>query len=127
MQIGCGLLTVLVIIFAWFHYGPRNLLGGRSPVALPTRVHDLLVSGFYLDRVFHAVVVRPFRELARLLWQKIDEDWLDHFLERVGGNFMVLGGHLRQWTSGQISSYLSMLLLGLVLILTIFVVTWWTG
>lgn len=127
MQIGCGLLTVLVIIFAWFHYGPRNLLGGRSPVALPTRVHNLLVSGFYLDRVFHAFVARPFRELARLLWQKMDEDWLDHFLERVASTFLVWGGHLRQWTSGQISSYLSMLLLGLVLILTIFVVTWWTG
>ncbi|HAA02456.1 MAG TPA: NADH-quinone oxidoreductase subunit L [Syntrophobacteraceae bacterium] len=127
MQIGCGLMTVLVIIFAWFHYGPKNRFGGRSPVTLPALFHNLFLSGFYLDRIFQALIVQPFRELGRLLWQKADEEWLDGFLELTAGAFLTLGGHIRYWTSGRISTYVGMVLLGFVLILSILVVTWWAA
>jgi NADH-quinone oxidoreductase subunit L len=125
MQTGCGLGTLLVIIVAWYHYGPRNLLGGRSPVVLPSGIHNLFFNGFYLDRLLYLVIVQPFRELARVLWQKVDDGWLDNTLERSALIFPTLAGVIRHWASGQVSSYVAMLLLGLVLILCVLTVAWW--
>ncbi len=58
---------------------------------------------------------RPYRAMAAFFWLKIDEVFLDDGVVRAAGGLETLSRGLGHWTTGRLSTYLKMLLLGLTI------------
>jgi NADH-quinone oxidoreductase subunit L len=117
VQEGDSLLAVGGVVLAYFLYGPRDVLGWRSAEPFGRVLTGFLKSGFYLDRVYAFIVVRPYRWLANFFWLVVDESVLDRTLIKAAGLFPDIGTGLRAWTTGYISTALKMLLVGFAIIL----------
>lgn len=72
----------------------------------------LLLSGFGLDRLYAALLVKPYEGISRFLWHTVDETVLDRGLLRSVMMLPVLAGALQGWTTGLLSTSLKMLFLG---------------
>jgi NADH-quinone oxidoreductase subunit L len=125
MEIGSGILNVLLLVFAYFLYRPREVfLGLPTPVVLRQTLEDFFFSGFYLDRLYELLMVRPYQRIASFLWLKVDEGGIDNRLDDTGTIFRYFSMGLQLWTTGRLSTYLKMLLLGLTVILGVLAVNW---
>ncbi len=120
MEIGSGLFSIAVLIGAYFLYA-------RQPAALQKGLNELLESGFYLDRFYQKAVVRPYQRIAAFLWLKIDEGVVDEGMDQTGNLFQIFSTGLQHWTTGRLSTYLVMLLLGFTAILCALAFGWFSG
>jgi NADH-quinone oxidoreductase subunit L len=94
------------------------------------------VSEFLWRRVDEGVVDRgyvrlaqgffyPYWAVCRFLWQKVDEVVLDNVVVQAAGQLVKISGGLGRWTTGRLSTYLTMLLLGLAVCLGALAVSWY--
>jgi NADH-quinone oxidoreductase subunit L len=120
-EIGSGALVIVAVILAYALYNRR------TPAQLTQRLHDLLFSGFYLDRLYERVVVKPYREMAAFSWVKMDEAGVDTSFEKLAGTFSRFSAGLQLWTTGRLSTYIRMLLLGFTAILCALAIGWYTS
>lgn len=104
-----------IAVAFWFYLKRTEL-----PAQLATRfrgLYQLLINKYYVDEFYHWLVVRPLSGGSeRLLWQKVDAKTIDGFM--VDGTAAVtarLGGVLRLIQSGNLRSYATWLLLGVVI------------
>jgi NADH-quinone oxidoreductase subunit L len=125
MEIGSGILNIILLVFAYFLYRPRStFLGLPTPVAFRQSLGDLLLSGFYLDRLYELLIVRPYQRMAGFFWLNVDEAGIDDRLDDTGTVFRNFSMGLQLWTTGRLSTYLKMLLLGLTVILGVLAINW---
>jgi NADH-quinone oxidoreductase subunit L len=114
-----------MLVFAYLLYRPKStFLGLTTPVALRQTLEDLFLSGFYLDRIYEWLIVRPYQRMASFLWLKVDEGGIDDRLDDTGTVFRYFSTGLQLWTTGRLSTYLKMLLLGLTIILGVLAINW---
>lgn len=126
MEIGSGLLNIAVLIVAYFLYRPEaRFLGRPTPVVFRQRLEELLSSGFYLDRLYHVALVKPYQAMARTLWLKVDEAVVDDQFDATANIFRFFSFGLQLWTTGRLSTYLKMLLLGFTAILSALALGWY--
>ncbi len=126
MEIGSGILNIAVLIVAYLLYRPENrFLGWPTPVILRQSLERLLLSGFYLDRLYQVAVVAPYRAMARVFWLNVDEAGIDDRFDATGGAFRFLSSGLRLWTTGRLSTYLKMILLGFMVIVSVLALSWY--
>jgi NADH-quinone oxidoreductase subunit L len=107
-------MVLLVIGFAWAYSTWQ-----RDPAADPAdalgRVRPAFERAFYVDDVYDALIVRPVRALARLVgW--LDKDVVDAYVRGSGTGARLLGGALRYTQKGNVQTYLTGLLAGVVLL-----------
>ena len=107
------LLAILGVLIAYHLYGPRDAFGWRRVDASANEGVALLMSGFGLDRLYAALLVRPYRQTAQFLWHIVDEIVLDRGLLRTVLFFPLLAKGLRAWNTGLLSTSLKMMVLGL--------------
>ncbi len=112
-----GSLAVIALALAYFLYGP-----GRTPIRLHPgeigeRLQTILLHAFYLDWLYRKIIADPYRSLARFLWMKVDEGTVDAGMVGYGKAFDTLSAGLRIATTGRLSTYLRMLLLGFTVII----------
>jgi len=125
METGSGLLAAAVVVLAYVLYCPDNALGWSLKVGLRSSLQELFSSGFYLDRLYYRALARPYAETAGFAWMKIDEGGLDNGLNETVRFFPWLSMVLRQWTTGRLSTYLMMILLGFTLIVSALAIGWY--
>ncbi len=126
MDIGSGLLNIAVLIAAYFVYRPEaRFLGRPTPVVLRRRLEDLLSSGFYVDRIYQIALVKPYQIMARSLWLNVDEGAVDDRFDATANIFRFFSSGLQLWTTGRLSTYLKMLLLGFTAIVSAFALGWY--
>jgi NADH-quinone oxidoreductase subunit L len=118
MEIGSGVTSLLIVALAYYRY----IL---APISVRPGLQELLFSGFYLDRFYERMIVRPYQEMARLLWLRVDEGTLDQGIDKAGHIFPISSSGLRLWTTGRLSTYLKMLLLGFTVILCAITAGWY--
>ena len=63
----------LVVVMTWVTYRYYR----RPRRGLRPWLHELLFQAFYLDRFYLAVVARPYQQISRFLWQRVDNLILD--------------------------------------------------
>jgi len=68
---------------------------------------------------------RRFWKIAEFLWLKVDERRIDESYVKGAASFVALSRGLGYWTSGRLSTYLRMLLLGLTVLLIALVWGWY--
>jgi NADH-quinone oxidoreductase subunit L len=124
MEMGTGLLSIVVLVLSYYFYRPQKFLVTPTPGALPQSLEELLFSGFYLDRLYQVAIVSPYQRIAQFLWVRIDEGRVDPGFDSTGNLFSVFSIGLQLWTTGRLSSYLKMLLLGFTVILCALALGW---
>jgi NADH-quinone oxidoreductase subunit L len=127
MEIGSGLLNIAVLILAYLLYRPEaRWFGVPTPVMMRPSLRKILFSGFYLDRLYQIVLVKPYQTIARTLWLGVDEGAIDDRFDGTGSAFRLFSLGLQLWTTGKLSTYLRMLLLGLAVMLCMLALGWYT-
>jgi NADH-quinone oxidoreductase subunit L len=112
-----GLLAAIALPVAYRLYGARGWLRREVPGNVMARLLAVVYEGFYLDRFYSMVLVRPYQRVARALWLRVDEGVVDRGLVGYGRGFAALGAVLRLWSNGRLPGYLAMILLGFSAIL----------
>jgi NADH-quinone oxidoreductase subunit L len=122
MGLGSASLVLLALVLAYYLYR-------RRPALEPARegFHEFLFSGLYLDKLYRLIFTRPYEAIAGFLWREVDERGIDQGFVKLAGGFDFLSGGLRLWTTGRLSTYLTMLLLGLAALLGALAFTWFVG
>jgi NADH-quinone oxidoreductase subunit L len=124
--IGSGILNILALVIAYFLYRPESrFLGLPTPLVLRQNLEDLLFSGFYLDRFYQIALAGPYRAMARIFWLNVDEGVVDDRFDATGRTFRLFSFGLRLWTTGRLSTYLKMVLLGFTAILSALALGWY--
>jgi NADH-quinone oxidoreductase subunit L len=138
MGMGSSLVILAVIAFTYYLYRPPG------PTFSAPRWQALLLEGFYLDQLYHYLIVGPYVRASQFLWQKIDdygisqgtertarslfwpyyrlaafwwqtvdEGGIDRTLDGTASGVDLLSRGLGFWTTGLLSTYVKMLLVGL--------------
>lgn len=74
--------------------------------AEPTGVTALLLNGWYLDRLYDRLFVRPFTYLSGFLWQSVDTGAIDRSIDGFASMLGRSGVLLGRWSCGRVSIYL---------------------
>ena len=86
-------------------------------------LHRLLLNKYYFDEIYQAAFVRRFVQIGNGLWQKADAGIIDGLL--VNGSARLVGSvaqRVRTWQTGYLFQYAFAMILGLIAILTLWVV-----
>jgi len=125
METGIGLLSIAVLVLSYYHYRPQKFQITPTPGSLPQNLEQLFFSGFYLDGLYQFVIVNPYQRISRFLWVRIDEGGVDRGFDSAGKLFSIFSIGLQLWTTGKLSTYLKMFLLGFTLILCALALGWY--
>ncbi len=68
---------------------------------------------------------RPYRALSRFCWLKLDEIFLDDGVVKAANSLVTASRGLGYWTTGRLSTYLKMLLLGLTIFFAAVGLSWY--
>jgi NADH-quinone oxidoreductase subunit L len=117
MEMGTGLLSIALLVLSYYLYRPQKFRVTPTPGALPQTLEQLFFYGFYLDRLYQVAIVSPYQRISRFLWERIDEGGVDRGFDSAGKLLPVFSIGLQSWTTGRLSTYLKMLLLGFTVIL----------
>ncbi len=109
-------IGVLGIVLAWVMYG-----GGKGPSSTVERLvegplapaYEASKAKLWFDEIYEATIVRPFRVIARGLYEIVDRFIIDTIA--VNGSAMVIGliGRVSRWfQNGQVQRYLAGVVIG---------------
>lgn len=102
-----GALALVGLFAAHLRYGGKareqRIQESRSQ---PSATTSFLLNGWYFDRLYHAVLIRPYQTLAGILWQRFDEGVIDDTLDRMAGGLGTSGSWLGRWSTGRVSVYI---------------------
>lgn len=101
--------SVAAVVWFWRAHG------GRDPAELLGRARPLLRRGFRLDDVVDVLVVRPVWALSRVVVVG-DRDVVEFYVRGAGRLARWFGGALRLVQTGNVQTYLTLLLAGVVVL-----------
>jgi NADH-quinone oxidoreductase subunit L len=82
-----------------------------------TPLHACLLNAWYVDRLYDAVIVRPFFALSGFLARVFDLGLIDGIVNGVGRAVVGWAGALRRVQTGYVINYALTMLVGAVLVL----------
>ncbi|MFQ5776499.1 MAG: NADH-quinone oxidoreductase subunit L [Terriglobia bacterium] len=84
--------------------------------------YQVLVNKYYVDELYHGVVVRPLHWISeRVCWQVVDTRVVDGAANGTASRTQAFGGWVRRMQSGNTRSYASWVVVGALLILSYFI------
>jgi NADH-quinone oxidoreductase subunit L len=103
--------ATLGLIVAWRMYA-KNVQRGTSE-----GLHKILYNKYYVDELYHAVVVGPLLWISRnVLWKVVDVGLIDGTVNGIAGGTSAVGDTVRQTQSGNTRSYAVWVLVGVVVL-----------
>ncbi|UFS72026.1 NADH-quinone oxidoreductase subunit L [Geomonas sp. RF6] len=106
LQAVAGAVALLGVAAAHLRYGAKRREDRMKESGSPSAATLFLLNGWYFDRLYDLIFIRPFRTLSAFLWERVDEGIIDDSLDRLGHFLGGCGSALGQWSSGKISLYL---------------------
>jgi NADH-quinone oxidoreductase subunit L len=127
LQAVAGVLALAGLLAAHLRYGAKAR-GQRLAEAAgsPSPVVSFLLNGWYFDRLYRALLIRPYQALSGVLWQRFDEGVIDNTLDQLGEALGLSGRWLGRWSTGRISVYIVSFFAGGAFILG-YLAWLWTG
>ena len=99
------------LVVAWRMY-TKDVKRGTS-----TGLHEILYQKYYVDELYHAVIVGPLLWISRnVLWKVVDVGMIDGTVNGVASGTTAVGDTVRQAQSGNTRSYAVWVLIGAVLV-----------
>ncbi len=113
-------IAVLGIAIAWSLYrrGPSEAVGRLTAGPAGNKIYRAGYNKFYVDEIYEATILKPFRWLARGLYEFVDKFVIDLLL--VNGSALIVDafGKLARWVqNGMVQRYLVGIIIGGAVIL----------
>ncbi|UCF88382.1 MAG: NADH-quinone oxidoreductase subunit L [bacterium] len=80
-------------------------------------LYDLFLNKWWVDELYHAVIVRPLNRIASIFWTEFDGKGIDGTLHGIAGGAARSGGFLSKLQTGFVQNYALSMAAGLVLVL----------
>jgi NADH-quinone oxidoreductase subunit L len=106
-----ALSTVLVlaaIALAWFRFR-------KSTFAVSKGIGKWLENKWYVDELYDALIVKPLNKLGEILNEGLEKSGIDALVNGVGRAVQYGGRQLRWLQSGQVGSYILLMVISMVL------------
>ena len=104
--------VLITIGFAWFLY--RNYAERESKGLL-----QFFENKWYVDELYDRIIVKPIFYLGRLLKDWVEPRFIDALVNGVGKTVQLAGRQIRFLQSGQIGSYVLLMVLAMVTVLLV--------
>ena len=101
-------LVVIAIVFAWFRFRKHSFRPSRG-------IGKVLENKWYVDELYDAIIVRPFNKLGIILNEALEKSGIDALVNGVGKAVQYGGRQLRWLQSGQVGSYVLLMVVSMVL------------
>ena len=123
MTIGTQLFVMGSIFFAYKKYMSRDIKipDGTSKME-NSFAYKVLINQYYIPYAYEEYLVKPYRELSTILWEKVDMKIVDASVDGIANIFYNAGEQTRDMQSGNLSTMLKWMVLGLVILLSLAVV-----
>jgi len=123
MTIGTQLFVMLAIFFAYKKYMSKDIKvpDGTSKME-NSFAYKLLINQYYIPYFYEEYLVKPYRELSTVLWEKVDMKVVDATVDGIANMFYSTGEATRGMQSGNLSTMLRWMVVGLVSLLSLAVV-----
>jgi NADH-quinone oxidoreductase subunit L len=109
--------AIIGLVVAWRMYA-KDVKQGKSE-----GLHKLLYNKYYVDELYHALVVGPLIWISRnLLWKVVDVGVIDGTVNGVATGTTAVGDKVRRVQSGNTRSYAVWVLVGAIVV---FVIIFW--
>ena len=105
-------LVLMVVVFAWFRF--RNYQSREA-----AGLGKWLENKWYVDELYDSVIVKPLSRAAEFLRSWVETRIIDGLVNGVGRSVQYAGRQLRLIQSGQVGSYVLLMVVSMVLILLI--------
>jgi NADH-quinone oxidoreductase subunit L len=109
--------AIIGLVVAWRMYA-KDVKEGKSE-----GLHKFLYHKYYVDELYHAVVVGPLLWISRnLLWKVVDVGMIDGTVNGIATGTTAVGDKVRHTQSGNTRSYAVWVLVGAIIV---FVIIFW--
>lgn len=102
------LLVIVVSIWAYIFYKKAHDATAKNKFSLAMK------NKFYVDELYDAIIVKPLMAISSLFDKIIDRKIVDGFVNGVGRGVVYGSRQLRLLQSGQVGSYILLMVLGLL-------------
>ncbi|WP_457744504.1 NADH-quinone oxidoreductase subunit L [Sulfurimonas sp.] len=123
MTIGTQVFAISMIVFAYIKYNNARVKVPDGTSAMEKSfVYKLLINQYYIPYFYEEYIVKAYRELSDVFWQKIDLKVVDATVDGIAGIIYGTGEKTRDMQSGNLSTMLRWMVVGLVGLLSLAVV-----
>lgn len=114
---GASVIGVLISIgYAYVKY-VKNATVPPADVARRTGIEKASYNKFYVDEIYNAVFTRPLDNLSQLFYRIVDKSIIDGVVNGFGQLTQWSADKIRLVQTGNVGSYLFMMVVGIILIL----------
>jgi len=117
----CSVMLVAVAIYLAYYFYNKHTEAATSMKKRFSGVHRLLLNKYYIDEVYGAAIVRPLVYFSLFLWKFIDVVLIDGLLDGLAKLCRDASDLLRYSQSGQLRTYATIFVVGVLIILAYFV------
>ncbi|MBL0687384.1 MAG: NADH-quinone oxidoreductase subunit L [Sulfurospirillum sp.] len=103
------------IIFAVYKY----IRGGFSEKIENWRIYKLLLNQYYIPKLYEVCIIKPFATLSRFAWLNIDNKIVDASVDMIAKTICSSGEKAREMQSGNLSSMLRWMVVGIIVLLVL--------
>lgn len=122
MLMGISTALVLSMVFwAYTKYVKNDEVPESDVTTAAMPIANILHRKFYFDEIYDTVISKPLLQLSKSLYKWVDTKIVDKLTDGFGTVTMLLSGQMRKIQNGHISFYLFAMVLGILSILTIFI------
>ncbi len=119
----CVALSGIATGYALYVWRPQ--LPWKISVTLQP-LHQLVLHKFYVDELYHSVIVRPVVGFGKILWRVLDVKCIDGAVNGVARAIRFMSAQISIIQTGNVQTYAAFMILGGLLILSlIFNRGWW--
>jgi len=123
MLVGTQMFVALSILYAYKKYANSKIsVPDGTSVIENSFIYKLLFNQYYIPYFYEEYLVKPYRELSELFWTKVDLKIVDATVDGIAGIIYGTGEETRVTQSGNLSTMLKWMVVGLVLLLSLAVV-----
>jgi NADH-quinone oxidoreductase subunit L len=116
LQAVASVVSLSGLGLAWWQYGGQRRAVRLKRADRPsTGVTAFLQAGWYVDGLYRLLFIRPYKWLAGVLWEQVDEGGIDNSVDRTADQFGRIGQSLGRWGRGRVSVYMLSLACGATL------------
>jgi NADH-quinone oxidoreductase subunit L len=115
------LVTLLVVFistgFAWFSYGKGQV--PAEDTAPRKWLPQLSYHKFYIDEFYTLLIVTPIEWLSLFFYKVVDRKWIDGWVNGLGKDFLLISNGTRKWQSGNVGTYLLIMVAGIIVFIAL--------
>ena len=123
MTIGTQAFVLAAIFFAYKKYMSKDIkIPDGTSVMENSFKYKLLINQYYIPYFYEEYLVKPYRELSTIFWEKIDMKVVDATVDGIASIIYATGEKTRGMQSGNLSTMLRWMIVGLISLLSLAVV-----